>query len=96
MASEASIALLKTDLGFTGKVPDEVQTYMEHLIDASVTSLQGKGIVVEESEPDSMQLLVMHAAYLYRKRINGDPMPQMLRAAINNAIVANATQEVES
>ena len=42
------------------------------------------GITIDMEDGDDLNLLVMHAAWLYRKRAGSDPMPPMLRQAIND------------
>lgn len=82
------LELLKADLNFL-TLSEERERHLSHLIDAA------KGMMVREgaslSEPysaEEVQLLVMYAAHLFRKRATGEPMPRMLRWALNNQIFA--------
>lgn len=96
MASPAAMALLKADLGRTGAIPDDVTTLMEQKLDASAKALMERGIKVDESNALDMDLLVMYAAWLYRKRDTGAELPMMIRQAINNAQVSRATKEEQT
>lgn len=81
----ADLALLKTDLGFIGALPKEMLTYLQQKLDAAQDELTHDGIALNIDENASdMELKVMYAAWLYRKRITNEPMPPMLRLAINN------------
>lgn len=96
MASAAAMALLKADLGRTGPIPDDVTKLMEQKLDASAQALMERGIKVDESNALDIDLLVMYAAWLYRKRDTGAELPMMIRQAINNAQVSRATKEEQT
>ena len=60
--------------------------YISNLIDAAEQMISREGIVLTESIEDG-NLVVMYAAYLYRKRAEDTPqMPRMLRYALNNRL----------
>lgn len=60
--------------------------YISNLIDAAKQMISREGIVLTESIEDG-NLVVMYAAYLYRKRAEDSPqMPRMLRYALNNRL----------
>ena len=61
-------------------------TYISSLIEAASQMIQREGIMLTDSVEDG-NLIVMYAAYLYRKRANDAPqMPRMLRYALNNRL----------
>lgn len=61
-------------------------TYISSLIEAASQMIQREGIRLTDSVEDG-NLIVMYAAYLYRKRANDSPqMPRMLRYALNNRL----------
>lgn len=91
MATDAAMALLKADLGRTGSLPEDVAAFMAQKLDAAAYALADAGILIDEAKPLEMDLLVMYAAWLYRKRDSGAELPPMVRLAINNAKVARAT-----
>lgn len=60
---------------------------LEFLIDTAVELISREGVTL--AEPYSVEdanLIVMYAAYLFRKRATDEPMPRMLRWALNNRI----------
>ena len=60
--------------------------YILNLIGAAEQMISREGIVLTESIEDG-NLVVMYAAYLYRKRAEDSPqMPRMLRYALNNRL----------
>lgn len=60
--------------------------YILNLIRAAEQMISREGIVLTESIEDG-NLVVMYAAYLYRKRAEDSPqMPRMLRYALNNRL----------
>lgn len=80
---ELELEFLRIDLGFME--PDSAtQKYMEHLLDVSRLELGEKGIDLVEIEADDLSLVVMYAAWLYRKRDGSGAMPEMLRYSIRN------------
>ena len=60
--------------------------YLQNLLTAAQEMITREGIVLtDEIEDDN--LIVMYAAYLYRKRAEDLPvMPRMLRYALNNRL----------
>lgn len=74
---------LKADLGFME--PDEATSkYMEHLLDTARRELDAKGLGLIEENADDLSLVVMYAAWLYRRRDGSGAMPDMLRYSIAN------------
>lgn len=85
MESEDILSVLKVDLGISSTALDR---YLTTLIKAAETYISREGITLENSIDDGM-LVEMYAAWLYRKRREGNvPMPRMLRWNINNRLMA--------
>ena len=82
MAQPDFMALLTIDLGIIGTAYDP---QLVQLIDAARAFIAREGIALTDSAEDT-QLLVMYAAYLFRKRATNEGMPRMLRWALNNRI----------
>ena len=80
------LMLLQADLNQLA--PDEMQlAYLRHLLDASLQLTAKEGVKMSEPyTPEDAQLLIMYAGHLFRKRNTGEPMPRMLRWALNNRI----------
>ena len=85
MTTADRLVLLKADLQMVTHVND---TYLTHLLDVSAAMIAREGIMLEDTLEDD-QLIVMYAAYLYRKRASDNPvMPRMLRWSLNNRLFA--------
>ncbi len=80
------LKLLQADLNQL--MPDETRlAQLTHLIDTAIQLIQREGAsVTEPYSPEDGQLIVMYAAYLFRKRATNEGMPRMLRWALNNRI----------
>lgn len=79
------LALVKLDLQITSTAYDE---YLTNLLNASVDFMEKEGITLDFTSIADNQLIVMYAAYLFRKRTDekGMGMPRMLRYALNNRL----------
>lgn len=84
MERETLLAILKSDLEIATAGKDG---YLSHLLDAAAQMIAREGIHLGESAED-VHLQIQYAAYLYRKRKTGEPMPRMLRYALNNRLIA--------
>ena len=57
------------------------------MIDAAVQLIAREGVTLTEPyTTEDANMIVMYAAYLFRKRATDEPMPRMLRWALNNRI----------
>lgn len=84
--NESLIVLLRQDLQRTAELPGE-SAYLSQLLQAAKASLERQG-VYEEDSADWVQAVVSTAAWLYRKRINGETEPQFLRRMRLDLIVS--------
>lgn len=82
MTQQELMTLLKIDLGIIGNVYDP---QLEQLLSAAQSFITREGVTLTDSVEDA-QLIIMYAAYLYRKRATDEGMPRMLRWALNNRI----------
>lgn len=82
MTQQELMTLLKIDLGIIGTAYDP---QLEQLLSAAQSFIVREGVALTESVEDA-QLIIMYAAYLYRKRATDEGMPRMLRWALNNRI----------
>ena len=89
--SDSALALLKANLGYYGSQLDPaVEEYLKKLLNYAYEDLADKGIALTTGEiKDDMQQ-VMHAAWMYRKGVNGEDKTPMLKAAIRNRQVSDA------
>ena len=75
--------MLKTDLGITTAAYDpRFEMYLEN----AQTEITREGISLNMDTVGDMQLVVMYAAWTWRKRSDGSGMPRMLRYALNNRL----------
>lgn len=89
------LTILLSNLDFVS-VDTNRENYLINLIDAAISLITREGATL--TEPYTVEdgnLIVMYAAYLFRKRATDEPMPRMLRFALNNRIFggkANGTE----
>lgn len=77
------LSMLKVDLGITTAAYDQ---RLIQYIESAIRQIRREGVILDLSEADDMQLIVMYAAWTWRKRDSGDGMPRMLRYQLNNRI----------
>lgn len=77
-----ALAMLKVDLGIT---TDAYNTRLEQYLSAAETEIARQGAALDDSVGD-LQLMVMYAAWMWRRRDTMEGMPRMLRYALNNRI----------
>lgn len=84
MTEQEILVLVKQNLDITYDYRDE---YLVSLISTSESSIQEEGITLDLGDAKDVNLVVMYAAYLFRKRAEDNPvMPRMLRYALNNRL----------
>lgn len=82
--------MLQVDLGEL--YPNEQRAaYLTQAISAAQAFITREGVVLTDSIEDG-QLVEMYAAYLVRKRATTEPMPRMLRWALNNRLFSQKAQ----
>ena len=83
------LEMLKVDLGITtAAYDDRLTAYLEN----AQTEITREGISLNMSAVGDMQLVVMYAAWTWRKRATGDGMTRMLRYALNNRLFSQQVQ----
>lgn len=80
--------MLKIDLGIksTTAYDDRLIQYLNY----SFQEIQSKGVTLDVAGGQDQQLIVMYAAWLWRRRDSGEGMPRMLRYALNNRLIGQA------
>lgn len=87
LTSEDLLTMLKVDLGFTSSGQSKIDTRLTQLLDAAEKEIIREGAAtLDKTQIDDAQLIVMYAAWLWRKRDTQDGMPRMVRYAINNRV----------
>lgn len=90
MMTRDILVMLKSNLQIIGTAWDE---YLTQLIEVSKREIEREGIELYTHRIDDVNLIVMYASYLYRKRNEGGPMPRMLRYALNNRLFAGKVEQ---
>lgn len=63
------------------------ENQLSFLIKTAIELIAREGVTLTEPyTSEDANLIVMYASYLYRKRATDEPMPRMLRWALNNRI----------
>lgn len=83
MTDAELLVLLKYNLEM---ISTSFDNYLTHLIDVAKLEIAQEGITLSMSDVLDCNLIVMYAAYLFRKRKTNEPMSRMLRYALNNRL----------
>ena len=90
MTNAEILTMLQVDLGEL--YPNEQRAaYLTQAISAAQAFITREGIDLSNSREDG-QLVEMYDAYLIRKRATTEPMPRMLRWALNNRLFSQKAQ----
>lgn len=82
--------MLKVDLGVMNPTAEQT-AYLNKLIDAAKLKIAEEGITLDTDRADDDMLVVMYAAWMYRKRAqapDAQAMPRMLRWQLNCRLTA--------
>ena len=83
MNETAMLAALKIDLGIS---TDAYDSRLGQYIASAQSAIETEGVTLEVSQMADANLVVMYAAWLWRKRDSGEGMPRMLRWQLNNRL----------
>lgn len=83
---EALLAMLKVDLGLTVSAYDTRLTQI--LTSAKADIIAAGATTIDETDLADAQLIVMYAAWMWRRRDDQAGMPRMVRYALNNRVFA--------
>lgn len=81
---ETLLPKLKTDLGFMTTVYDE--RLKAYLTKAQI-EIKRQGASLVDNDPGDDELVIMYAAWQWRRRDTMEGMPRMLRYELNNRIL---------
>lgn len=84
------LQMLKTDLGITASAYDE---RLGQYLDAAQKRIEEEGVTLDTNDIGDMQIIVMYAAWMWRRRDTMEGMPRMLRFALNNRVFAEKMKE---
>ena len=91
------LTMLKVDLGLVSVTTDQT-SYLGQLLDAAQQRLTADGITLTANDPEHDTLVVMYAAWLYRKRAQApdqQAMPLMLRTLRNSVLFGQKMEAAE-
>lgn len=85
------LEMLKIDLGITTTAYDE---RLGQYLTSAQQMIEREGVTaLNLSTLEDMQLVVMYAAWLWRRRDSMEGMPRMLRWALNNRIFSEKAKK---
>ena len=88
MTRDDLLTLLMLDLNLK-TVDDARKQQLTQLLNAALELIAREGVLLPlPYSAEDGHLIVMYASYLYRKRATNEPMPRMLRWALNNRILS--------
>ena len=86
-----TLQMLKTDLGITTTAYD---SRLQQYLTSAQQMIEREGVkTLDLSVLEDAQLVVMYAAWMWRRRDSQDGMPRMLRWALNNRIMSEKMRE---
>lgn len=83
MTETEMLNMLKMDLGISSTAYD---TRLGQYIQSAKKNIGIEGITLDADDIHDCNLVIQYAAWLWRKRINGDGMPRMLRWELNQRL----------
>ena len=87
MTDQDLLTMLKVDLGFTSNGQTRIDTRLSQLLKAAEAEIIKEGATsLNKAQIDDAQLIVMYAAWLWRRRDTQDGMPRMVRYQLNNRV----------
>jgi len=85
MDNTTMLEALKVDLGITTAAYDG---RLMQYIDTAQAAIKEEGVDLDTKTLKDASLVVMYAAWMWRKRDTGEGMPRMLRWQLNNRLFA--------
>lgn len=92
MTDAEKLIMLKTDLGIS---VEDLDARLAQYITTAKAQIGREGITLSDDSLDDSNLVIMYAAWMWRKRESGEGMPRMLRYALNNRLFSEKMQEEE-
>lgn len=83
MNESTMLEMLKVDLGISTSAYDE---RLAQYLDAASAAIRAEGITLDMEVISDGNLVVMYAAWLWRKRDTGEGMPRSIRWMMNNRL----------
>lgn len=90
MNESTMLEMLKVDLGISTTAYD---TRLEQYLTAAQAAIEDEGITLDTTGMQDANLVVMYAAWMWRKRDTGEGLPRMLRWQLNNRLFSGKVTE---
>lgn len=91
---EMMLTMLKTDLGILTSTAYDAR--LTQMLTVAQKAVIAEGVTtLDVSDIGDAELVVMYAAWLWRRRDSMDGMPRMLRLALNNRVFAEKAGEAD-
>lgn len=87
------LSMLKIDLGISGEAYD---ARLGQYILSAKRNIGIEGITLDAGSVPDCNLVIQYAAWLWRKRINGEGMPRMLRWELNQRLFSEKLHREEA
>lgn len=84
------LSALKIDLGIKTNAYDQ---RLSKIIESSASLIAREGAEINVASAEDLEIIVMYAAWLWRRRDTGEGMPRMLRWQLNNRILGEKAAE---
>ena len=82
------LEMLKIDLGIT---TDAYNSRLNEYLSAAAAEITREGATLDtDGSVDDQMLVIMYAAWMWRRRDTMEGMPRMLRYALNNRVLQEA------
>lgn len=83
MNDSTMLEMLKVDLGIS---IDAYDTRLAQYLTTAQRSIATEGVTIDRDSVEDCTLVIMYAAWLWRKRDTGEGMPRMVRYELNNRL----------
>ena len=80
--------MLKVDLGIM--TTNAYDARLSQYLQMAKAQIEREGVTIHQANLADAQLVVMYAAWLWRRRDNMEAMPRMLRYLLNNRVFSEA------
>ena len=83
MNDSTMLEMLKVDLGISTTAYDN---RLAQYLQSALAAIETEGVTVDTSDIQDVNLAIMYAAWLWRKRDTGEGMPRNIRWILNNRL----------
>lgn len=92
MTEQEMLSALKIDLGYKTNAYDE---RLKAYIKSAKVRIKKEGITLSCLDIDHCNVIIMYAAWMWRRRDTGEGMPRMLRYELNQMVFSQKAGEAD-